>query len=252
VIKKYNGWSLPEKEQHFQQWLYENKATDYQYIPYNEVLKLLEKRVVAVDIGANIGMMTTRYSEVFEEVYSFEPVDLNYECLQDNVKHLDNVKTYNVALGDKVQDTFIHNEANYSNSGGWSINDFTNATWMHYNKKIKLVKESIHVQLLDNYKIKPDFIKIDTQNYELQVLKGAENTIKQSLPIIQIEVDKMTVRQVMRHPITKYLRKLAYIPLVIVKKDWIYGPVKLYRSEDGSPLKIKYRGPKSLISIDKN
>lgn len=225
MIKKYNGWSLPEKEQHFQQWLYNNMETDYQHIPLNESLKLLKKFRVVIDIGANIGLMTTRYSEIFEEVYSFEPVDINYNCLQDNVKHLNNVKTYNVALGDKTQDTFIHNDANYSNSGGWSINDFTNAKWLHYNKKIKLVKESIHVQLLDNYKIKPDFIKIDTQNYELQVLKGAENTIKQSLPIIQVEVEKSNIKQIMKHPITLFLNTLHYRPYTIIKKDWIYGPI---------------------------
>ena len=222
-INLYNGWSIPSKEQHFQQWLLPDITTNYQEQPFNISLGYCKKFDLAIDIGANIGMMTRRYSGLFDKVIAFEPVDINYKCLVRNVKDLDNVTTYDIGIGNEEKIIDIHNDKDYINSGGWSIVDFNNDEWQHYNKETKLLSESIIVKSLDSYNLKPDYIKIDTQNYELEVLKGAEKTIREHKPIIQLEVEKMKIREVLKHAITKLMKEFDYTPIKIIKKDWIFG-----------------------------
>jgi len=41
---------------------------------------------------------------------------------------------------------------------------------------------------IENTKCKPDFIKIDAENSELEILKGAKDTIERYHPIITVEV----------------------------------------------------------------
>lgn len=223
-VIKFNGWSIPVKEQHFQQWLFDDMLTNYQEKPFNISVNFCDNFDCAIDIGANIGMMTTRYSNIFSKVIGFEPVDVNFRCLTKNTKHKDNIVIHKVGLGQTNSVVDIHNDQQYVNCGGWSINDFQNKKWQHYNKDTKLVSETILVKTLDSYNLKPDLIKIDTQSYELQVLKGAEQTIRKHKPIIQLEVEKLKTTQVLAHDITKIMKSFDYTPIKIIKKDWIFGP----------------------------
>lgn len=248
-INLYNGWSIPSKEEHFQQWLLPDITTNYQEKPFNLSIGYCKKFNLAIDIGANIGMMTRRYSGLFDKVIAFEPVDINYKCLVRNVKDLDNVTTYDIGIGNEEKIIDIHNDEDYVNSGGWSIVDFNNDEWQHYNKDIKLLSQSITVKSLDSYNLKPDYIKIDTQNYELEVLKGAEKTIREYKPIIQLEVEKMKTREVLEHAVTKLMKEFDYNPIKIIKKDWIFGSKDdwNYRIIDTSTVNRKEKNIKKRI-----
>ena len=87
-VIKFNGWSIPVKEQHFQQWLFDDMLTNYQEKPFNISVNFCDNFDCAIDIGANIGMMTTRYSNIFSKVIGFEPVDVNFRCLTKNTNLL--------------------------------------------------------------------------------------------------------------------------------------------------------------------
>lgn len=52
---------------------------------------------------------------------------------------------------------------------------------------------------LDNFIDKIDFLKIDTEGYELEVLKGAENLINKYHPAIFIEVNEPAVKWLWEH-----------------------------------------------------
>ena len=54
-------------------------------------------------------------------------------------------------------------------------------------KKFKFKKTEITIKKLDSFKLNPDIIKIDTENYELNIILGAIKTIKKYKPIIMIE-----------------------------------------------------------------
>jgi FkbM family methyltransferase len=99
-----------------------------------------------------------------------------------------NITAFNFALGDNEKESLI-NKNEYSPSS--SLLELTD---LHKNafpvtKKVK--EEKIYVKVLDKIVNelelkKKVFLKIDVQGYELNVLRGAENTIK-DVDIILIE-----------------------------------------------------------------
>jgi len=55
------------------------------------------------------------------------------------------------------------------------------------NGKIEIHSSSIKTITIDSLMIQPDIIKIDTENHEFEVIKGARETILRSRPIFQVE-----------------------------------------------------------------
>ena len=134
---------------------------------------------VILDIGANIGNHTVFFSKICnaERVYAFEPISETYSTLCRNLalNHIeDTVVVYNVALG--------------NTSGKAKIKCFD-----PYNIGAAQVEEahdgSISMKRLDDYKFERiDFIKIDVEGFEYDLLKGAKNTLSKFSPVIYIEI----------------------------------------------------------------
>jgi len=219
--KIYKGWSIPQNESHFNQYLQNNFKCDYQD-KINNILKhqIKKKNNVAIDVGANIGMMSVRYCKSFDHVYSFEPISVNFQCLENNTKHLNNITLHKVGLGDVNVIETIYNKQDYDNSGGWSVTDWQDTKWMHYNKDTKLISENISINTLDSYNLKPDFIKIDTQGYELNVLIGAAQTISEYKPIILLELDRNKPK--LKQKIQKFMTNNKYKLIANFRKDHLY------------------------------
>jgi len=148
---------------------------------FNYVKEMGFKRIV--DVGANIGKYSLLFSENRgAEVISFEPIKSNYKALLRNIEknHIKNIKGFNFGC----YDYNIKIEANLDkyNDGAHSI---------FYNVGLK--KELIEVKKLDDIikdDFKPNFIKIDVEGVELNVLKGAINIIRKHKPVIFIEISR--------------------------------------------------------------
>jgi len=133
------------------------------------------------DIGANVGQSALVYERLFPEadIYSFEPVSDTFKTLTENTASRKRIKTFNCAFGDRDH--------------GMQINlaeDSTASSITHY--KTSRV-EDISVRTLDafvrsNAIQQIDFMKIDTEGYELEVLAGAEQMLRdQRIHILYIE-----------------------------------------------------------------
>lgn len=148
------------------------------------------KTPIIFDVGANIGTFTTWLSNYFPKgkVYSFEPQRLVFQILCGNlaVNNLFNVYPYHMALGnDNGRIQFL--EPDYNEPA-----DF--GTFSLKNNTIKNKSEST---IIDLYKIdsfvegfqipKIDLLKIDAEGMDLDILKGAEKTIKDFNPVIFVE-----------------------------------------------------------------
>jgi FkbM family methyltransferase len=132
-------------------------------------LKYTQRRGVALDVGAHIGIWSCALAEQFERVYAFEPVCENFECLCANVPR--NVSCYNVAVG-AAPGTCSMVLLTGANSGCW--------------RQVS-GRENI-VVTLDELSIDGvDFIKLDVEGAEGFVLEGSRRLLKQSKPLIVFE-----------------------------------------------------------------
>jgi FkbM family methyltransferase len=215
-MKKVHGWAVPEFDRIISKQCKNFPQTDYQQTILDWALSRTYKFDLAIDIGANIGLHSVRFSNKFKNVFSFEPYSINYECLLENTKMFNNIHIYKTGLGAENKDVEICLPTDSDNSGAPSIIDFSESLR-------NINKEIIKIEKLDSYILKPDLIKIDVQSYELEVLKGAQETLKKYQPVLIIEVGKgEPLRQ-----IVEFLKQFNYIMDGITNKDkGFYVPKK--------------------------
>lgn len=146
--------------------------------------KFIKKNDVVLDIGANIGLMTIPFSKMVGEngtVISFEPQQEMFNILCGNVaiNNLNNVSTHNIGLGNSTEPLFLPkiDYKKQNNFGGISLTN---------KGEIKIKQKR-----LDDFNFeKVNFLKIDVEGMELNVLNGSTNTIKNHRPFLYIENDR--------------------------------------------------------------
>lgn len=156
----------------------------------NLVLKtFVKKNDNVIDVGANVGNWTrlVMHSTDFQcKIYGFEPVPLVYNRLKEACKQFgDSVCCFNVALG--RQDESL--EMNY-------FEEESELSTMYYRPvlaKFSFKKIIVPVTSLDKFANEQNiahinFLKIDTEGSELNVLIGAKNLIQNNaIDAIQFE-----------------------------------------------------------------
>lgn len=155
----------------------------------NWVAKYAKEAKVIYDIGANIGNHTVYFAKKLnaEKIYSFEPMSINYKMLEKNIadNNIKNVKAYNIALGAENSSAKMLIEQE-NNNGTAKINNNNDSNG-----------ETVKVVTMDSLNLPlPDFIKIDVEGFELDVLKGMINVLKKSTAPIWIEIDEETCKEV--------------------------------------------------------
>lgn len=168
-----------------------------EYGEFSEIeLSLMSKFImegdVVFDIGANIGAFTVPLAKKvgkFGEVYAFEPQKLIYDILQDNVNknNLNNTRVFNIGVGEKEEELEL-NDIDYSKVGNFGGVSFKYKS-SSFTKNIKDKKYKVKVTNLDKLmEIKKcNFIKMDVELMELDILKGGRNFLKKFRPILWIE-----------------------------------------------------------------
>ena len=138
-----------------------------------------------LDIGAHVGGFAINASKLFGDVYAFEPQPFNYEGLSENIKinGLANVVAINKGVGDIVEDKEI------SMRGGGSKIYSGNIPRL---PGVEYAKISITTIDSMNFKLPVSVMKIDTEGYEEQVIRGAIKTISKFRPVLIVETHEKT------------------------------------------------------------
>jgi FkbM family methyltransferase len=137
-----------------------------------------------VDVGANIGLMSIFASQCVGnsgKILAFEAHPETHELLQENIalNHIENIDTFNFALGNEPGKATIYDNWNVNRGGASLVIHSENSTGFEVD--MKTLDEVIQTDF------QPKMIKIDVEGFEFQVLKGATNTIKNCKPILIIE-----------------------------------------------------------------
>ena len=195
----------------------EKVAIDY-------ILRKLEKenKSVIFDVGANIG----KYSRYILErcqpdcsVYCFEPSPTTFLQLKANLGSFENAHCVNIGLGKSNEETTLfNNEVNTAHASLFPRD------MSHWGPKYVLDKvESVVITTLDqfcqNNKIERiDFLKIDVEGFEYNLLQGAEKMLmNRRIAHLQFEMGVCAVD-------AKYFFKDIY--LLLAKNYDIYRILK--------------------------
>ena len=131
------------------------------------------------DVGANVGQTAIRFNDYFENVkiHSFEPVINTYDILKNNTKLFNNISSYNIALGDQVEQI----EINLFESHASVLNSLKKEAMNNSSASKQIVQVTTGDLFCEQHNIQQiDLLKIDTEGYEINVLKGFANMIRQS------------------------------------------------------------------------
>lgn len=155
-------------------------------------IKLIKNEVkLSLDIGANIGDYTKLLlSETNSRVVSFEPLtDAFEELIKIKHQYNDRLEIYNFAIGNesRKQSIFFEHKKSEKASLVPNLEEISVIGKKNENKMLVDVKKLDDLKdLFSNQKI--DFIKIDTEGYEYEVLEGSKKILDEHKPkFIQIE-----------------------------------------------------------------
>jgi protein O-GlcNAc transferase len=186
---------LPLKGDHIQQFII-RKRNFYEPDFLKKVSESVNKNKLVIDAGANIGNHSIYFSKVLgTKVYSFEPQKEIFEILSKNVE-INNlsgkIKLFNLGLGKKKETGYSISNQDKKNSGS-----------------AKLVKRGgdVEIDSIDNVVKgrKVGLIKIDTEGFEKDVLRGARKTIRKNRPLVWVEVSKGN-----RNFVVRFFKSLKY------------------------------------------
>jgi len=162
------------------------------------VLEYLKPGMTFFDIGAHFGYFTLLSSILVGnegQVHSFEPTPISFNILKANVSNKNNVLINNYAVLSDRKIVFM-NDYGIEYSAFNSI--YNGRLQQDILSKLKEKKYEVESISIDDYvesnNVVPDFVKIDAENSEYEVLLGMEETIGKFHPIISIEVGDIGVK----------------------------------------------------------
>ncbi len=149
----------------------------------------LDDDAVFFDVGANIGGVLIATSKCLKRgrVYGFEPSRKNFELLKHNVdaNRLTNASIYNIALG--RSDTTLSFVTEQTGAYSHVLTDGCIVPGTQTQEKVDV--RTLDGFVLENKIDRIDFIKIDVEGYEKEVIAGAKKTIRKFDPIVYAELN---------------------------------------------------------------
>lgn len=173
----------------------------FDYFHKRKIISFLKKKYkkfeILFDIGAHSGESIELFLKNFkvEKIFSFEASSLNFKILKSKLPYFeskfDNSKIIieNLAIGNEKKKININQFLESSSSTIKNVNknsEYFKKKFMLLNNKVEgnhfykleVIMTSLDDYIDDNNLSSIDFLKIDTEGYEYEVLLGLKNKIK--------------------------------------------------------------------------
>tara|TARA_B100000902_G_C27202755_1_gene859959 strand:- start:281 stop:1084 length:804 start_codon:yes stop_codon:yes gene_type:complete len=220
VFSKFNNIILMAAIKAYGYDNYQNNTVSGESFFITSVLKPHNPKLI-IDIGGNVG----NYSEILlkntsANVILFEPLDFVLEKAKDNLSSFDNrIEFINMGVGSAIEQTTINFNENATAHASFS-SKVNKINYLNNNQSL-----TVDVTTLDKFcsdrEIKHiDFIKIDTEGFEEQVLLGAQNIISQAKPKF-IQLENNWHQLFVGSSIYKFSQLLPnYVPYILTNNNW--------------------------------
>lgn len=176
-MKTVRGWWVPDYDEDMDANIFAvpefaGRAT-YQFRWFADAFPLVKNFRHAIDIGAHIGLWSHMLASCFGKVTAFEPVPDHAACYLCNVLK-GHVELHQCALGNEARPVEMSIRPPVSLKARVRTNEADGFT--------------VPMRRLDEWTFNDvDFIKIDCEGYELEVLKGGEQLIRNNKPLMLVE-----------------------------------------------------------------
>lgn len=207
--------------------------------------KIITEDMIIIDIGANIGYYALLESQLAKKghIYAIEPVPKNFHLLNRNIllNNCQNISTYSLAIGDVegILEMYVYDKCNWSS--------------FIFNPEGKIIDNiQVPVITLDKFiKLhavdKPNFIRMDVEGFEYNILKGASRTLQANGHlIICIELHPHLMSKEKSKECIKMIKDNGFKVKSIIRETiscdyWVIGIINKLRSNLNWPM-IGYYG----------
>ncbi len=146
------------------------------------------------DIGAHYGYFSSLASRLASDtgtILAFEPSPTSFKILDKNAQEDNNLHVHNMAVGmESGMLTFYEFSNLYSEYNSFNIDQYKKEKWFDKNRPKEIKIETITLdQIMDRFESKqfPEFIKIDVEGAEFEVLSGGKKILKNNDSTILME-----------------------------------------------------------------
>ena len=211
-MKLVKGWYLPDTDTHFEHYI---KDGGYQTVHRDTILKYVKENRPnlknCIDVGSHVGFWSKDFTNLFTHTFAFDPIPQVRECYIKNITN-SNYTLYPYGLG----------KENKKISVLYSPKETGNT---HASDKGNL---EIEVKTIDGFNLPNiDYIKIDAEGYEIEVVEGAKELIERCKPFIHIEAKKkvMVKQNITMNAIEELFKRINYKQVLSVKSELLYAPI---------------------------
>jgi FkbM family methyltransferase len=226
---EFQGMWLPDGEKHFPEWMaksgeiVDGRGT-YQIKKWRACLPLFKKRRRAVDVGAHVGFWSLQMFQRFDEVEAFEPVDEFRSCwIRNVIAGGEDSKSYGSILWD--DGLSLHAYALGAADGSVSLTSPPLEDGISSGGTYVSGAGAIPMRTLDSFEFTDvDFVKIDCEGYEEQVVQGGRETLLRWKPCVIVEQKQHIMSKnfgITGTPAVDLLKKLGAIVRKEIGGDYI-------------------------------
>ena len=191
---------------------------------------LIRPADIVLDIGANIGCTSLLFGQLASRVLSFEPSPSTFRLLKDNLQaaRMDNVEPVNAGLG-REEGEFELTFASDNRSGGFVSNQMQ-ASAGHQVERIRIVAGDAFLRQAGLASV--DFIKIDVEGFERNVIEGLAGTIAAHRPVVVLELNHWCLNVLQRTSVPDFLDFLRGVFPVLYALDGNSDLRDLHKPDD--------------------
>ena len=208
IQKKIGNYLFPSSDIHFERWILDGEYQKKQRDALFEFMDDRRKIEYIIDVGGHVGLWSRPMMRRADTKYiwAFEPNQLVRECYVLNMGGFDNYSIYPYALGHKK--TKGHLNVENDNSGNTNIHPTKTG--------------NTEIRTLDSFNFRNvDYIKVDAEGYEYNIVQGASETIKRCKPFVHLEMKSKRMRH-STDDYTKLLDKVNYKKVFSIGAEVLY------------------------------
>ena len=186
IMQTAQGWWVLKDDTHLSRWVEQAQRLDHDQPVLQKLAPYIKPGTTAFDCGAALGDHTTAYLNAVGPkgvVVAFEPHPVQFECLKRNCP---TAMCLPYAVGEVEDEVFLFHQPDVV--AGSRLVD---AALQWPMSKVRRVK--IDTTCLLGPPV--SFMKLDVEGCEVQVLRGAKETIARHRPVIWCEINPIALQR---------------------------------------------------------